>query len=126
MIHNNINESGSLSLGQRGLLAGLNGMAVGGRRRITIQLRLVCEEYGTEVANPKISCGLVSSDRKGEGGRAVYKEMLVIEATLTAFCISVFRGSRQADEIGCRNSETPRRDSSDPIWHFYYTEPFSL
>lgn len=69
MIHNNINESGSLSLGQRGLLAGLNGMAVGGRRRITIQLRLVCEEYGTEVANPKISCGLVSSDRKGEGGQ---------------------------------------------------------
>jgi hypothetical protein len=25
--------------------------------------------------------------------------------------------------MGCRNSETPRRDPSDPIWRFYYALP---
>ena len=29
----------------------------------------------------------------------------------------------KTSEIGCRNSETPQRDFSDPIWHFYYAEP---
>ena len=125
MIHNNITESGAISSldKQRGLLAGLNGMAVGGTRRITIPPKLVCEEYGIEGANPNASCGLVNGDKKGVGGMAVRKEMLVVEATLTAACIPVFRGSRQADEIGCRNSETPQRDPSAPIWRFYYAEP---
>ena len=36
MIHNNINKTGALSLNERGLFAGINGMAVGGMRRITI------------------------------------------------------------------------------------------
>ena len=36
MIHNNINESGAISLNDRGLLAGMNGMAIGGKRRIVI------------------------------------------------------------------------------------------
>ena len=121
MIHNNINESGAIALGQQGgLLAGLNGMAVGGKRRIVISPKLVCEEYGVEEASPYKSCLLVIGKKANVSTR---KELLIVEATLTASCIPVFRGSRQADEIGCRNSETPQRDPSSPIWRFYYAEP---
>jgi hypothetical protein len=120
MIHNNINKTGALSLNERGLFAGINGMAVGGKRRITISPRLVCEEYGVEEASPYKSCLLVRGNRDIV---SVRKEPLIVEVTLTASCIPVFRGSRHDDEIGCRNSEIPQRDPSDPIWRFYYAEP---
>lgn len=120
MIHNNINESGAISLNDRGLLAGMNGMAIGGKRRIVIPPKLVCEEYGVEEASPYKSCLLVIGKKANV---SIRKEQLIVEATLTASCIPVFRGSRHDDEIGCRNSETPQRDPSDPIWRFYYAEP---
>ena len=120
MIHNNINESGAISLNDRGLLAGMNGMAIGGKRRIVIPPKLVCEEYGVEEASPYKSCLLVIGKKANV---SIRKEQLIVEVTLTASCIPVFRGSRQADEIRCRNSETPQRDPSDPIWRFYYAEP---
>ena len=123
-IHNGITERGGLSLQQTGIILGLNGMAVGGKRRITVSPNLVC--YASAVgqsldkgADPSATCGLVSGDKNGVGGMAVRKEMLVVEATLTAACIPVFRGSRQVDEVGCRDSGTPQRDPSAPIWRFY-------
>ena len=42
-IHNSGNEAGMLSLSQRGIVLGINGMAVGGKRRITIHPKLACE-----------------------------------------------------------------------------------
>jgi FKBP-type peptidyl-prolyl cis-trans isomerase len=40
-IHNTIMETGLLSSGQTGIWTGINGMAVGGKRRITIEPELV-------------------------------------------------------------------------------------
>ena len=123
MLHNNITDSGALTWQQTGVLAGLNGMAVGGKRRITIHPKLVCEKEGAEGASPNATCNLVERSGKDGGNVRIRKEGLIVEATLTASCIPVFRGSRQADEIGCRDSETPQRDPSAPIWRFYYAEP---
>jgi hypothetical protein len=127
-IHNSIQESGALTLQQTGIIMGLNGMAVGGKRRITVSPNLVCYggaigESTSQGANPNASCNLVQRRGKDGGNVRIRKERLIIEATLTASCIPVFRGSRQADEIGCRDSETPQRDPSDPIWRLYYAEP---
>ena len=119
MIHNNIRDSGGLSLNERGIFAGINGMAVGVSDGL-LSPKLVCEEYGTEVANPRISCLLVIGNRDNV---SVRKEPLIVEVTLTASCIPVFRGSRHDDEIGCRDSEIPQRDPNAPVWRFYYAEP---
>ncbi len=43
-IHNGAAEHGMLSLQQNGIILGLNGMAVGGKRRITVSPNLVCYE----------------------------------------------------------------------------------
>lgn len=121
MIHNNLRKPGALSLQQTGIILGLNGMAVGGKRQFTVYPRLVCEGYGAEQANPRITCLLVIG---GKNNTSVRKEPLIVEATLTASCIPLltripfFNG-----ESGCRDSEVPRRDPSAPIWHFYYAEP---
>lgn len=127
MIHNNLRKSGALAFPeQRGLILGLNGMAVGGKRRITIAPKLVCQSYGTEEADPKIACGLVGGNRKEDRGTAVRKETLVVDATLTESCIPVFLFIPVIyhGEFRCRASETPQRDPSAPIWRFYYAEPF--
>lgn len=41
-IHNSVHERGMLSLQQDGIILGLNGMAVGGKRRMVIAPNLVC------------------------------------------------------------------------------------
>jgi hypothetical protein len=46
-IENNVRERGLLSLEQQGIVLGLNGMAVGGKRRMTVAPNLVC--YGGSV-----------------------------------------------------------------------------
>ena len=124
-IHNSLRETGGLSLDQTGILLGLNGMAVGGKRFFTIPPKLVCAIYGSEKADPGISCGFVSGDKNGVGGMAVRKEALNVEATLTGSCIPGFAGIPRVLrwEALCRNSDVPRRDPSAPIWRFYYAEP---
>ena len=124
-IHNNLHRSGALSLEQSGLILGLNGMAVGGYRRITIAPKLVCQSYGTEEADPKIACGLVGGSRKEDGGMAVRKETLIVDATLTDSCIPVFLFIPVIyhGEFRCRSSKTPQHDPSAPIWHLYDAEP---
>ncbi len=89
-IHNGVAENGMLSTWQRGLMLGLNGMAVGGKRRIIIHPKLVCEEASAEEANPKVSCTLVRYNRKIERPIEVRKEKLIVEATLTDSCTRLF------------------------------------
>lgn len=121
-IHNSLRAAGLISLvSQRGILLGLNGMAVGGKRRFTIAPKLVCAEYGSEEANPRISCGLVGGDKYG-GGMGVRKEHLIVEATLTGACAPLSRVGRRSEDI-CRDFDLPKREPGDPIWRVYYAEP---
>lgn len=126
MIHNNLRKSGALTLQQLGIMLGLNGMAVGGKRRITIPPGLVCFmgriEDVSKGPNPYGTCLLVIGDKKNV---SVREEQLIVEATLTESCIPVFLFIPVIyhGEFRCRASETPQRDPSAPIWRFYYAEP---
>ena len=114
-IHDASKEAGALSFGQTGVWLGVNGMAVGGKRRITIQPELVTS--GLLVHGPQ------DNDRVG-----VRKEKLIIEATLTASCIPVLLRAIHLPsisrylidrEVSCRNSDLPKRDPSAPTWRLY-------
>ena len=109
-----------------GIRLGLNGMAVGGKRRITVDRKLVCENIKED--DPNLGkCHLV--DRA-----EVLKQKLIIEATLTESCIPVrlepHTGSAYMikffltmfgvkDEIYCRTLDEPKPNLALPIWHFY-------
>lgn len=126
-IHNGAAEHGMLSLQQQGIILGLNGMAVGGKRRITVSPNLVCYEgaVGESTSNgadPKVSCTLVRYNRKIERPIDVRKEKLIVEATLTASCIPIFLDIvylYQGKEFRCRNADGPQRDPAAPVWHVY-------
>lgn len=112
-IHDATKEAGALSFTQTGIWLGINGMAVGGKRRITIQPEIIIS-------------GLLIHGRQGKDRVGVRNEKLIVEATLTASCIPrilrVFRlGSSYVieREVGCRNSDLPKRNPSAPIWHVY-------
>jgi hypothetical protein len=113
-IHNADESRGTLSLTQEGIWLGLNGMAVGGKRRITIGPGRV---YG----GPLIKGAL------NQRGGFVHKESLVVEATLTASCVPVLlRGIKLPTsrymierEVWCGSSSEPQRSPSDPIWKLY-------
>ncbi|MDH5670432.1 MAG: hypothetical protein OEY86_20715, partial [Nitrospira sp.] len=73
-------ERGMLAQIQIGIAAGINGMGIGGQRRITIKNPLlVCSEPYT--INPEATCWLT------EDGIRVHQRPLVVEATLTESCI---------------------------------------
>ena len=100
-----------------GIMLGIHGMAIGGRRRIVVDPSLVCDN-GSRGANPKVSCSLIHQPTP------VRKEQLVVEAVLVESCIPV--GSvmtsalgRKTRETGCRRSEFPRLDLGASIWHVY-------
>lgn len=59
-------EPGGL-VGQSGIWLGINGMAVGGKRRITMQTQLVC---GGDINPPNWSCLLTKPDINGKTGLA--------------------------------------------------------
>ena len=120
-IHNGVAENGLLSTQQRGIMLGLNGMAVGGKRRITIHPRLVCEESGVEVANPNVSCTLIRHNRKIKRPIDVRKEKLIVEATLTASCTPVFLEIPfiYYGQFRCRDSDIPKLGPSAEIWRIY-------
>jgi hypothetical protein len=112
-IHNASKEAGTLSFGQTGVWLGLNGMAVGGKRRITIQPNLV-------------TSGLLVHGRQDNDRVGVRGEKLIVEATLTASCIPVLlripgpgSGYFIEREIRCRDADLPQRDPTTPLWHLY-------
>jgi len=113
-IHNSDASAGTLSLTQTSIWLGLNGMAVGGKRRITIGPDSV---YG----------GPFIQGVPGYGGADVRKDTLIVDATLTASCVPVLLRAIHLptsryiieQEIGCRDHDEPRHSSSDPIWKLY-------
>ena len=125
-IHNNVDESGILSLQQNGIILGLNGMAVGGKRRITVSPNLVCYEGAvgestSQGTDPSIVCRLVKLYLKNGGIIQVRKEALIVEATLTDSCIPVFLDitNLYSRAFRCRNAEGPQRDPNAPVWRIY-------
>ncbi|TKB65643.1 MAG: hypothetical protein E8D47_08195 [Nitrospira sp.] len=123
-IHNNVRERGLLSTQQLGIVWGLNGMAVGGKRRIVVSPNLVCYEGAVgesldKGANPNGRCGLVYGERDLV---KVRKEQLTVEATLTASCTPIFLRIPliYSGQFRCRDSDAPKRKSGDPIWRFYH------
>lgn len=119
-IHNSLRAPGLLSLvSQPGILLGLNGMAVGGKRRFTIAPKLVCGWDGPEKADPGSTCKLV---QRRKGIVMVRKETMVAEANLTGACAPLSRVGRRTEDI-CRDFDEPKREPGDPIWRVYYAEP---
>jgi len=109
-----------LAIGQAGIRIGLNGMKVGGRRRMTIDPRLVCAGF---LGDPQRPCSLT---HKILDKVWVRRETLIVDATLTEACIPVvlralyFKGGYLIDRvIRCRNSDTPQVDPQAPLWRFY-------
>jgi hypothetical protein len=102
---------------QPGILIGLNGMAVGGKRRITVDRSLVCTAVKAD-ADPGAACHLVGYD---DFRNSVRKEKLIVEATLTESCLPVVFKSPYiiSQVVRCRDSDTPKLDSTAPIWRVY-------
>jgi hypothetical protein len=125
-IHNNAGGRGILAFNQMGIMLGLNGMSVGGKRRITVPPGLVCFmgriEDASKSANPHGTCLLVKGNKNNVGVR---EEQLIVEATLTESCIPVFLyiPLLYSGEFSCRDSDAPQRDPSAPIWHLYDAQP---
>ena len=103
--------------GQAGIQLGFNGMAVGGRRRITISPELVC-------GGDNQVCYLLRPERQFVNEIRIRKSMLVVEATLTESCAPV-RFRWRADSTftlvgvsaGCRTKTEPKVGGAD--WHIY-------
>lgn len=104
-------------LTQPGIQLGLNGMAVGGKRRITVAPELVCG--GTAKG-----CYLLRVERHFVNEIAVSKKVLVVEATLTESCAPVRLRIRPGGTLtlvdigaGCHTKDEPKVGGSD--WHIY-------
>jgi hypothetical protein len=127
-IHNSLRAAGLLSLDHPGIFLGLNGMAVGGKRRFTIAPMLVCGWDGPNEPSPGSTCSLVRSYKRFRfsdsyvGGKQVRKESLIVEATLTGACAPLSRVGHRTEDL-CRDFDRPKREPGDPIWRVYYAEP---
>lgn len=122
-LENSLRAPGLLiAVSHPGILLGLNGMAVGGKRRFTVTPKLICAIYGAEEANPGITCKLV---QRSNGIAMVRKEAMIVEATLTEACAPLSLVGRRSEDI-CRDMDLPKREPGDPIWRFYYAEPLPL
>lgn len=114
-----ITEPRHLYFGQTGIELGLNGMAVGGKRRITIEPELVCQD-------PQVKGCLLLSDEFGHNPVGVRRERLTLEATLTDSCAPTIFQAFYVNEthiinmhVWCRSQDTPRIDHFAPPWHLY-------
>jgi hypothetical protein len=114
-------DPGHLSSSQPGIRLGLNGMAVGGKRRIIVDRKLVCEGMPDHFP-PEAKCQAVGIPLQGA---EVMKQQLIVEATLTGSCMPVrFRGFiwilRTSKEIYCRTLDEPKLDPTAPTWRYYH------
>ena len=82
-VMDSIKDSRLIESNQWGIYLGLNGMRVGGRRRMTIDRKLVCTNL-PEDAPLGAQCILVGSNPKNIV--LVRKQTLIVEATLTESC----------------------------------------
>ena len=106
-----------LSDSQHGIQLGLNGMAVGGKRRVTISPELVCG--GTDKG-----CYLLRPERQFVNEIGISKKALIVEATLTESCAPIrFRWRAGSSftlvdvSAGCRTKSEPKAGGAD--WHIY-------
>jgi hypothetical protein len=106
-----------LSDSQYGIQLGLNGMAVGGKRRVTISLELVCGGIDQ-------GCFLLRPERQFVNEIRIRKSALVVEATLTESCALVHFRWRAGCAFtlvdvsaGCGTKSEPKAGGSD--WHIY-------
>lgn len=119
-LDNTIMEPRHLSLPHDGIELGLNGMAVGGKRRITVEPEVVCQD-------PKDEGCLLLSDKFGHNPLGVRRERLTVDATLTKSCAPVIFQALAVTsthfiqkQVWCRSLETPPRiDPAAPPWHVY-------
>jgi len=103
--------------GQGGIQLGLNGMAVGGRRRIVIDQELVCE-------GPDAGCYPLRPERHFVNEIPENRKSLVVEVTLAEscaplrFCWCVDSAFTLVDVgSGCRTKDEPKVGGSD--WRIY-------
>ncbi len=120
---NNIRDSRLLSTTQEGIDLGLNGMAVGGRRRMTIDRKLVCTDIN-EGDPLRTQCKLIGRTFKDEV--IVRKQDLIVEAALTESCNPVITwqalyifGDYMIKLQACREEPLPQITPGTPIWHYY-------
>jgi hypothetical protein len=71
-----------------GIRLGLNGMAIGGKRRITIDRNFVCG-YSPDPVTPDSFCYLLRIERNFVNEIRVRKDTLVVDAALTESCAPV-------------------------------------
>jgi hypothetical protein len=102
---------------QPGIQLGLNGMAVGGKRRITISPELVCS--GTDQG-----CYLLRVERHFVNEVPINRQPLIVEATLTESCAPVRLRIRPGGTLtlvdigfGCNTKDSPATGGAD--WHMY-------
>lgn len=118
LISSDLNDRFMLNFGdQGGIQLGLNGMAVGGKRRITISPELVCGGTAT-------GCYLLRPERQFVNEIGVSKKALVVEATLTESCAPVRFRWRAGNTFtlvgvsaGCRTKSEPKAGGAD--WRIY-------
>jgi hypothetical protein len=118
-----IRDSRLLSSEQKGIDLGLNGMAVGGRRRMIIDKQMVCAS-APQAGISKTQCQLIGHTFKDEV--LVRKETLIVEATLTESCNPVITwqalylfGDYMIKLQACRKEPLPQIIPGAPIWHYY-------
>ena len=106
-----------LSSNQPGIQLGLNGMAVGSKRRVTISPELVC-------GGNDQGCFLLRPERQFVNEIRIRKSALIVEATLTESCAPVRFRWRAGSAFtlvdvsaGCRTKSEPKAGGSD--WHIY-------
>jgi len=109
---------------QPGIQLGLNGMAVGGKRRITIDRELVCEGAQDSSTFGRAGCYLLRVERNFVNEISVRKDTLIVDATLTESCAPVRFRWRAGSAFtlvdvgaGCRTKSEPKAGGSD--WHIY-------
>jgi hypothetical protein len=107
---------------QPGIRLGLNGMAVGGKRQITVDRKMVCEGIPDDA--PLAKCPVIGPSNHGPD-YDVLKQKLIVEATLTESCIPVRLWAfvwviHINQEIYCRVLPEPKLDPAAPSWRYYH------